>query len=47
MRLLNETKLSAAEIAERCGFVDASAFAEHFKRRTGSTPTEYRASSQR
>jgi AraC-like DNA-binding protein len=44
MRLLNETSLTAAEIAQRCGFVDASAFAKHFKRRTGITPTEYRAS---
>jgi AraC-like DNA-binding protein len=44
MRLLSETSLTAAEIAQRCGFVDASAFAEHFKRRTGTTPTEYRAS---
>jgi len=43
MRLLNETSLSAAEIARKTGFVDASSFAEQFKHRTGMTPTEYRA----
>jgi len=42
MRLLTESHLSAAEIASKTGFVDASSFAEQFKRRTGSTPTEYR-----
>ena len=43
MRLLNSTSLTAAEIAAKSGFVDASSFAEQFKRRTGMTPTEYRA----
>lgn len=43
MRLLNETRLGAAEIASKTGFVDASSFAEQFKHRTGMTPTEYRA----
>lgn len=43
MRLLNNTSLTASEIAGECGFVDASSFAEQFKRRTGMTPTEYRA----
>ncbi len=43
MRLLNETRLTAAEIASKTGFVDASSFAEQFKYRTGMTPTEYRA----
>jgi len=43
MRLLYETSLTASEIAIKCGFVDASSFAEQFKRRTGMTPTEYRA----
>jgi AraC-like DNA-binding protein len=41
--LLNETSLTAAEIASQCGFVDASSFAEQFKQRTSMTPTEYRA----
>jgi transcriptional regulator GlxA family with amidase domain len=47
MRLLNETRLTAAEIASKTGFVDASSFAEQFKCRTGSTPTEYRAKQAR
>lgn len=47
MRLLNETSLTSAEIASKTGFVDASSFAEQFKRRTGSTPTEYRAKQAR
>lgn len=42
-RLLEETSLTAAQIAVRAGFVDASSFAEQFKRRTGMTPTEYRS----
>lgn len=44
MRFLSETRLTAAEIAAKSGFVDASSFSEQFKRRTGATPTEYRAS---
>jgi AraC-like DNA-binding protein len=43
MRLLSETSLTAAEIANKTGFVDASSFAEQFKHRTGMTPTEYRS----
>ncbi len=46
MQLLAETRLTAAEIAAKTGFVDASSFAEQFKRRTGSTPTEYRTAQQ-
>ena len=42
IRLLEETSLTAAEIAQRCGFVDASAFTEQFRKRTGLTPTGYR-----
>lgn len=42
IRLLEQTNLSAAEIARRCGFVDASSFAMHFRRRTGITPREHR-----
>ena len=42
-RLLEGTKLSVAEISARCGFVDASSFTQHFRRRTGVTPKGYRA----
>ena len=41
-RLLEETTLSVAEISARCGFVDASRFTQHFRRRTGVTPKGYR-----
>ena len=41
-RLLEETSLTAAEIGTRCGFVDASSFTEHFRQRTGMTPSAYR-----
>lgn len=41
-RLLESTALSIAEIALQCGFVDQSAFTQHFRTRTGSTPTSYR-----
>ena len=34
--------VSASEIAKLCGFVDASSFAQHFRKRIGMTPTEYR-----
>lgn len=43
-RLLEETTLTATEIAARTGFGDSSSFAEHFRLRCGTTPTEYRAS---
>ena len=42
--LLETTPLSAAEIALRCGFTDPSAFSQHFRRRTGLSPTGYRRS---
>ena len=42
MKLLEETSLSASEIAVRCGFVDASRFAEQFRQRVGRSPTAYR-----
>lgn len=42
MRLIETTDLGAAEIARRCGFVDASSFTQHFKQRTGTTPARYR-----
>ncbi|HRX54032.1 MAG TPA: helix-turn-helix domain-containing protein [Verrucomicrobiales bacterium] len=41
-RLLEETSLSVTEIAERCGFVDASAFTQHFRKRLGITPASFR-----
>lgn len=42
MKLLEETSLSASQIAVRCGFVDASSFAEQFRQRAGQSPTSYR-----
>jgi len=42
MKLLEETNLSAAEIAGRCGFVDSSSFAEQFRARVDQSPTAYR-----
>ncbi|MGH7946616.1 MAG: helix-turn-helix domain-containing protein, partial [Opitutaceae bacterium] len=41
-KLLEETSLTAAKIAQESGFVDASGFSQHFQRRTGVTPTAYR-----
>jgi AraC-like DNA-binding protein len=41
-QMLEETSLSAAEIGERCGFTDPSAFTEQFHRRIGMTPVRYR-----
>ena len=43
-RLLQLTDKSAAEIAEECGFTDASYFAKTFKSTFGMTPKEYRNS---
>ncbi|HCN79253.1 MAG TPA: AraC family transcriptional regulator [Verrucomicrobiales bacterium] len=40
-RLLDESDLTAAEVATRCGFVDASSFTQQFKQRTGTTPARY------
>ena len=42
-RLLEESSFSAAEIAQQCGFVDASSFTQHFRKRVGQTPAAYRA----
>ena len=42
-RMLTSTELSAAEIAEACGFVSPSDMALRFKKEYGITPTEYRA----
>ena len=41
-KLLEVTDKSAAEIAEECGFTDASYFAKIFKSAFGLTPKEYR-----
>ena len=41
-RMLELTDKSAAEIAEACGFTDASYFAKTFKGAFGETPKEYR-----
>ena len=43
-RLLELSQKSAAEIAEECGFTDASYFAKTFKSAFGMTPKEYRHS---
>ncbi len=43
-RLLELSGKSAAEIAEECGFTDASYFAKTFKAAFGMTPKEYRNS---
>ena len=43
-RLLELSDKSAAEIAEECGFTDASYFAKIFKSTFGMTPKEYRNS---
>ncbi len=42
MKLVEESRLGMAEIALRCGFVDASSLAQHFRRRVGRTPGECR-----
>lgn len=43
-RMLELSDKSAAEIAEECGFTDASYFAKTFKSAFGITPKEYRNS---
>ena len=42
MKLLEETNLSASEVAGRCGFVDGSSLAEQFRARVRQTPSAYR-----
>lgn len=42
-KLLELTDRSASEIAEECGFTDASYFAKTFKSAFGITPKEYRS----
>jgi AraC-like DNA-binding protein len=46
-RLLEESSMRAGEIAASCGFVDQSAFAAHFKKWTGMTPSDYREAKRR
>ncbi len=41
-RLLEETTLTVGEIAQQCGFVDASSFTQHFRKRMKLTPLQYR-----
>ena len=43
-RLLETTDLSAREIGERVGFVESRYFYQVFKKYTGKTAFEYRAS---
>lgn len=43
-KLLSSTDLSSAEIAERLNFSTPSFFCRYFKRYTGTTPQEWRAS---
>ena len=40
--LLLETNLTISQIAEMCGFCDASYFSYYFKKSFGKTPLEYR-----
>jgi AraC-like DNA-binding protein len=47
MRLLEETAQNSSEIAALCGFVDVSSFTQHFRKRTGFTPSAYRRSKRR
>ncbi|WP_395716016.1 helix-turn-helix domain-containing protein [Prosthecobacter sp.] len=41
-KLLEQTALSASEIATQCGFVDQSSFSQHFRKRIGVSPGAYR-----
>ena len=41
-RLLEQTTLTVGEIAVQCGFVDASSFTQHFRKRLRQTPLQYR-----
>ncbi len=43
LRLLTTTDLPIAEIAQRCGYYDQSAFSRHFKRTVGVGPASHRA----
>ena len=41
-RLLEETPLGIAEIADRCGYADANYFAKVFRKYRGVSPGDYR-----
>ncbi|MBR4114401.1 MAG: AraC family transcriptional regulator, partial [Bacteroidales bacterium] len=41
--LLNSQTLSIAQVSDRLGFGYPQHFVRFFKRKTGKTPTEYRA----
>ena len=41
-QLLEQSSLTATEVAQQCGFVDASAFTLHFRKRMGVAPAAYR-----
>ena len=43
-RLLRETDMSVAEVAERVGYESQSKFSAEFKKSTGVLPTELRKS---
>lgn len=45
-RLLAESDSSIARIAKSCGFADPAFFARAFRRRAGSSPTEFRKESR-
>lgn len=46
-KLLHNTELPVAEIAENAGFTDPAYFSRVFRRETGATPLDYRASGRR
>ncbi|MBQ8687930.1 MAG: helix-turn-helix transcriptional regulator [Ruminococcus sp.] len=43
-QLLSESGLSIRRIAEKCGYTSEYSFMRQFKKQTGKTPSEYRAS---
>lgn len=45
-KLLRETDIRVAEIAESCGYKNFSNFSEDFKKKTGMSPIKYRATLQ-
>lgn len=47
MTLLNESRLSIAEIGERVGMPSAAHFASAFRKITGQAPTQYRQEAER
>jgi AraC-like DNA-binding protein len=43
LRLLTTSELPMADVANRCGYYDQSAFSRHFRKVVGSPPAAYRA----